>query len=183
VYDAEIGIPKLGKGDQGMSADQMPVGKGSIEVTQVGPGYSVCRVVREDRAQPIMEGDLVANLVYDPKAKYNFLVYGNFDLDGDGRPNPNDAGVIKRLVTQWGGRLATEVNVNTDFIVMGIEPAVPVLGEEDKDDPLKVREHQEAVQARERYLNIRDSATRLSIPILNQNRFLYYVGYFDQARR
>jgi len=35
----------------------------------------------------------------------------------------------------------------------------------------------------DKYLNIQSEAIHLSIPILNQNRFLYFVGYYDQAKR
>ena len=35
----------------------------------------------------------------------------------------------------------------------------------------------------DRYLNVRQQAISLNIPILNQNRFLYLIGYFNQATR
>ena len=34
------------------------------------------------------------------------------------------AEVIRRLITQWGGTVVNEVNVNTDFVIMGREPKV-----------------------------------------------------------
>jgi hypothetical protein len=32
---------------------------------------------------------------------------------------------VKRLVTQWGGEVVPEINVDTDFVVLGAEPQVP----------------------------------------------------------
>jgi hypothetical protein len=77
------------------------VGKASIEVVRVGNTTSECRITRTSRGATLSEGDLIANLVYDKNTKYNFLVYGNFDLDRNGVATPQDAEVIKRLITQW----------------------------------------------------------------------------------
>jgi len=30
---------------------------------------------------------------------------------------------------------------------------------------------------------VRSEAIKLNIPVMNQNRFLYYVGYFEQSQR
>jgi BRCT domain type II-containing protein len=38
---------------------------------------------------------------------------------------------VRRLITQWGGRLADEVNVNTDFIVLGAQPGGAGADDED----------------------------------------------------
>jgi hypothetical protein len=40
-----------------------------------------------------------------------------------------------------------------------------------------------AQAAIDKYQELRQTARDLHIPILNQNRFLYYVGYYDQAKR
>ncbi len=180
VYDKTKGIPALGNG---MREEDMPVGKASIEVVHVLDGTSECRVVRHTPGQQLTEGDLIMNLVFDPKAKYNFVVYGNFDLNNTGTPNPADNEVIKRLVTQWGGKLMNNVSVDTDFVVMGKEPVVPVLTKEDGDDPAKVEDHDKKQKALDDYQDLRSKAISLGIPLLNQNRFLYFVGYYDQATR
>lgn len=180
VYDKTRGIPALGKGDR---EEDMPVGKASIEVVHVLDGSSECRVVRHALGQQLTEGDLIMNLVFDPKAKYNFVVYGNFDLNNSGTPNPADAEVVKRLVTQWGGKLMNGVTVDTDFVVMGKEPVVPILTKEDADDPAKVAEHDKKQKELDDYQELRSKAISLGVPLLNQNRFLYFVGYYDQATR
>jgi hypothetical protein len=139
------------------------------------------RIIKQRPGQSLTEGDLIMNLVYDKNTKFNFVVYGEFDLDQDGHPSANDTGVVRRLITQWGGRLMNDVNADTDFVILGKEPVVPETTPEDEGDPQKIKEIAEATQARDAYLNLRDKAEKLNIPIMNQNRFLYFVGYFDRA--
>jgi hypothetical protein len=178
VYDSQKGIPALG---DGMRDGDMPEGKASIEVIEMGPGYSRCRVIRRKPGYGLVIGDLIANLVYDSTQKYNFVVYGNFDLNNDGRADSADADVIKRVITRWGGNVTNEVNINTDFVVMGKEPkAEPIL----KDDDAVVKQQKtEAQAAYDQYMNVLKQASSLNIPIMNQNRFLNFVGYASQANR
>jgi len=131
----------------------------------------------------MIEGDWVENLVYDRNTKYNFLVYGNFDLDQNGVSTPADADVIKRLVTQWGGKLTDKVNADTDFVVLGKEPVVPNFTREELNDPINAARLAEATQLAEQYETVKRQAIELHIPILNQNRFLYFVGYYELAKR
>jgi hypothetical protein len=180
VYDKEKGIPALG---DGMRAEDMPVGKASIEVIHVLPASSECRVIRHTPGESLTEGDLIMNLVFDPNTHYKFMVYGNFDLTNEGTPNAADTDVIKRLVTQWGGRLVDQVDVNTDFVVLGTEPEVPVLSQDDQNDPTKVQKRDSQQAALDAYLDVQSKAVQLGIPLMNQNRFLYFVGYYDQATR
>ena len=178
VYDWQAGVPALG---DGMREGDMPKGKASIEVIRMGPGYSECRVIRRTPGYGLVVGDLAVNLVYDATQKYNFVVYGDFDLNNDGKASPGDADVIKRLITQWGAKVVNEVNINTDFVVMGVEPKAEPIGND--DDAIVRQQKLEAQQALERYLETRRQATALNIPILNQNRFLNFVGYQSQANR
>lgn len=178
VYDRQSGIPALG---DGMRPDEMPEGKASIEVIRTGPGYSECRVIRRKPGYGLIIGDLISNLVYDSTQKYNFVVYGDFDLNNDGRAESGDADVIKRLITAWGGAVVNDVNVSTDFVVMGVEPtAEPILA---NDDALVIQQKTEALQAQDRYQEVLKKANDLNIPIMNQNRFLNFVGYASQATR
>jgi hypothetical protein len=180
VYDRNEGIPPPGDPTTDLS---LPKGKASLEVTRVGPTSSECRIVRTTPGSAITEGDLVANLVYDRNVKNKFLVYGSFDLDRDGKPTAQDAEVIKRLVTQWGGQVVNDVNVDTDFVVLGAEPAIPSLTREEREDPIQKAIYDKAVADAEAYANISARARDYRIPILNQNRFLYMVGYYELSRR
>ena len=102
VYDKNKGVPALG---DGMRDEDMPVGKASIEVIHVLASTSECRVTRHSLGQQLTEGDLIMNLVFDPNAKYSFVVYGKFDLNNNGNSSAADTDVVKRLITQWGGKL------------------------------------------------------------------------------
>jgi hypothetical protein len=179
VYDKYTGVPALGA--DGTRAGDMPSGKGSLEVVRIGPGFSECRIIRKEPGISMTQGDLVVNLVYDKTQKYNFVVYGDFDLDSDGRTAPGDAEVIRRLITQWGGNVVNDVNVNTDFVVMGVEPKVDARPA--ADDAVAIAAHQRAEAELNKYLDVRKQAMQLNIPILNQNRFLNFVGYTSQAAR
>ena len=179
VYDKYTGVPALGA--DGTREGEMPSGKGSIEVVRIGPGFSECRIIRKEPGISMVQGDLVVNLVYDKTQKYNFVVYGEFDLDNDGRTAPGDAEVIRRLVTQWGGHVVNDVNVNTDFVVMGTEPKVDA--KPPADDAVAMAAYQRNVAELDKYLDTRKQAMSLNIPILNQNRFLNFVGYTSQAAR
>lgn len=179
VYDKSTGIPKLG---DGMSDTDMPKGKASIEVVAVQTDTSECRIVKTAQGQQVVIGDLIENLVFDPNTRYNFVVYGDFDLSNSGSTGQSqDAEIIKRLITQWGGRLEDHVDVNTDFVIMGMQPEVPNIT--DATNPNDVLRKQRAEAKLKEYNNVLADAEKLSIPVMNQNRFLYFIGYYDQARR
>lgn len=180
VYDKAKGIPTLGAG---MREGDMPEGKASIEVIHVLPASAECRVVKKALGETITEGDLIMNLVYDPHTHYKFMVYGNFNLSNEGQPTPADTDVLKRLISQWGGRLVNSVDTTTDFVVLGAEPVVPTLSAEEQNDPPKVQQRDAKQAALDAYIEVQSSAVKLGIPIMNQNRFLYFIGYFDQAGR
>jgi hypothetical protein len=178
VYDKGRGIPPLG---DGLSDTNMPVGKASLEVVSVGPDTSECQVTKLQPGQQLVVGDFIANLVFDPNTKYNFFVYGGFDLSGSGAVNDNDAQIIKRLITQWGGKLQDHINVDTDFVVMGAEPMPPAgIDPNNPNDQIRQAAYRQAVA---KYQAQVLSASQLSVPIMNQNRFLYFIGYFDQSKR
>ena len=133
--------------------------------------------------QAMSEGDFIVNLVYDKNTKYKFLVFGNFDLAQTGKPVAADAEIIKRLITQWGGTVTKDVNVDTDFVILGAEPVVDTPSKEDQGDPIVKAKYDQQVADAAAYDEIKGKAKDLRIPILNQNRFLYFVGYYEQARR
>jgi predicted nucleic acid-binding Zn-ribbon protein len=178
VYDKAHGIPPLG---DGMSDTNMPTGKASIEVFNVSPDTSECRIIKTQPGQQLVIGDLLMNLIYDPNTAYNFVVYGSFDLSNSGTASPGDAEIVKRLITQWGGKIQNDVDMDTDFVVMGTEPVVPAIT--DPNDAQQVLRHNEKQAQLEKYQAFIAKASQLSIPVMNQNRFLYFIGYFDQATR
>jgi hypothetical protein len=184
VYDQHEGIPRVG---DGTPEDQLPKGKGSIEVIAVSPGSSKCRIVKTEPGQQLFDGDIIANLVYDQNLKMRFHVYGEFDIDQNNVANAREADIVKRLITQWGGVVTEKVDMDVDILVMGKEPPLP---EKPKPDPATGTVnpaddliYQQAQQKLDAYLAVRDQAISYGIPVLNQNRFLHYIGYFDQAKK
>jgi hypothetical protein len=186
VYSSAEGVPA--PGDRANN-DNLPKGKGSVEVLRVGPNSSECRIVKTQLGQTISEGDVIANLIYDKNHKNAFFVYGNFDLTKDGPPGPNDqprpqdVEVVKRLINQWGGTVTDKITVNTDFVVLGKEPIVPEYTREQLNDPLMVAAYNKAQDELQKYENIVEQAEKLHIPILNQPRFLYMTGYYEMSKR
>jgi hypothetical protein len=180
VFDKVEGVPPPGDPD---SDENLPRGKASIEVVRVGPTSSEARVVRRTPGQTITEGDPIVNLIYDRNTRYNFMVFGNFDIDRNGQPTSAETEVVKRLVTQWGGRLTDTVNVDTDFVVLGAEPVLPEFTKEELEDPLNLAKFEQERAASEAYDRVRSIAQEYNVPILNQNRFLYFVGFYELAKR
>ncbi len=65
-----------------------------------------------------------------------------------------------------------------------VEPTLPVATREElEENPIRKFEYEKAEQAFKAYEDIKTRAVDLHIPVLNQNRFLFLIGYFDQARR
>jgi hypothetical protein len=179
VYDKNEGIPRMGANDE-----TLPAGKASIEITRVSPGSSEARIIKQSPGSQIFSGDLIANLVYDPNVKFRFKVFGDFDIDQDGKATPQETEVVKRLIAQWGGIVTDDLNIDTDFLIMGKEPVVPAIPPEQlKDDPIREFEQKKAEEARKAYDDVKNKALDLHTPVLNQNRFLYFIGFFDQARK
>jgi hypothetical protein len=181
VYDKAEGVPGLGK--DGLGENNMPIGKASIEVVRVGQNSSECRIVHLQPGATLAEGDIIANLVYDRNTTFNFFVYGNFDVDGNGIWTAQEADVVKSLVTRWGAKVVDKIAVNTDFAVLGQEPVVPVFTKEDLQDPVNVDKLNRALASLKAYQDIVNQAATLHIPVMNQNRFMYYIGYYDQMKR
>ena len=180
VFDRITGIPKPG---DPTNDENLPKGKASIEIIKVSPGSSECRIIRQTPGENPVEGDPVVNLVYDRNIHYNVMVYGDFDLDRNGQATPQDAEVIKRLVTRWGGHVVSVLNADTDFLVIGKVPEIPNYTQEELDRPEIQFEVERRKKALADYDETLAKAIELNIPVLNQNRFLYFTGYYEQSAR
>jgi hypothetical protein len=180
VYGKNEGVPKL---ESGTDTLNMPKGKGSIEVINIGQNSTQCRIITTTPGTTISQGDLCVNIVYDRNIKPTFFVYGKFDMDQNGVATEGEADVVKSLITRWGGKIADKVSNDVDFVVMGKEPTIPLYTPDELQSPLIKQKLDEAKAAADAYNKIRDEAVSLQIPIMNQNRFLYYTGYFETAKK
>ena len=178
VYDRFEGIPKMGDEDQ-----ELPKGKASIEIINVGQNSSQCRIIRSQQGQTLTQGDVCSNLVYDRNTKLTYFVYGKFDMDNNGVATDGEAEVVRNLIKRWGGRIVDRLSPEVDFVVIGKEPVVPVYSAEELQQPIPKAKFDEAKAALDAYNKVREEAVSMHIPFMNQTRFLYYTGYFDAAKR
>jgi hypothetical protein len=173
VYDRAAGIPRDGKP------------KAQIEVFAIDQKTSTARVLSADRRNPIATGDLIANLVWSPDKQNQFVVAGEFDINGDGKPEYDGATRIEALIQKWGGAVSKEVTSQTDYVILGTEPKAPTepTPEMQTADPTAKEKYDAARKRNEQYNQIRQRAEALWIPIFNYERFLYFTGYANQTSK
>jgi flagellar motor protein MotB len=173
IYDSRSPIPEDGKG------------KAEVEVFQVSQNVSAARIIRSTVKNPIVQEDIVANLIWDPKTSNRFVVAGDFDLDGDGTIDADGVERIKEMILRWGGTIDDEINVNTDFIVIGESPRrlnQPTPTELDLN-PAAQQRYEESKQKIAVYEALAKKAELLSIPMFNQKQFYYLLGYETLASK
>jgi len=172
VYDKNTPILKDGKG------------KAEIEVFNVEKNISTARIISSTKT-PILVDDAVANLVWDSDKTNAFVVAGEFDLNGDGNIDDEAADKIKALIRKWGGKVADEISINTDFLVLGTVPTVrkkPTF-EQMEVDPMAMEKYEGSLRRLTSYKEIQERAEKLSIPVFNLERFLYFIGYKTLSAR
>jgi hypothetical protein len=157
------------------ASGEYPAGKAIVEVVNVGETSSSARVIQETKGNPVVRGDVVANAIYDPNKVYTFLVYGNFDANGDGVPTPAEAEDVKALIQSWGAKVAAEISGEVDFLVLGQRPILPP--PPGVNDPLPVvLEYQRLDAMANKYDELFRTANSTSIPVLNENRLYTLIG-------
>ena len=174
VYDKVTGVVTDPKDKDNLH------GKATIEVVSISEHSSIARIVRADPLQSIVEGDVIANVVYDPSTIYKFVVFGEFDIDNVGQATVSDRRRIETMISVWGGVLTDTLSYDTDFIVLGKEPVLPDALPAGTVDPDKIAVHTAQLKKYELYQTYAKSAHEQGIPILNQNRFLSLVGYYHR---
>lgn len=147
-------------------------GKGFIEVVRVEENSSAARVLRELPGNPIVPGDVLANPVYDPNKEYSFIVYGNFDVDGDGLATAIERTELAAQIREWGGEVLSSddgITGNVDFLVLGAKPNLPPAPP--GTAPIDVlREYARKTRIVRQYDDLLASASAINLPVLNQNR-------------
>lgn len=156
-------------------------GKGALEVINVGDNSSTCRIRFEAKGNPIVTGDVIANPIYDPSKVYKFVVYGNFDINGDGMATPQEQNDLRALVEAWGGKLTDDLGGDTDFLVLGERPVLPP--KPGPDAPIELlQEYIRLVRVIDRYDQLFAQAIATGLPVLNQNRLDTLIGRVRGAR-
>lgn len=150
-------------------------GKASIEVVSVFDRTSEAKVTSTTRGDPILEGDVIVNPVYDKQRQLNFAVAGDFDLDFDGIVDDPDGQKVAGLIERWGGKVMQSVDTRTDFVVLGNPPMQPPKLAADADDASRQRGVQ-LEAAYKAFESIKNEARSLSIPIMTRTQFLRFIG-------
>lgn len=152
-----------------------PEAKATLEVIRIDENTATARILRERKGNPVVRGDVVANAVYDPNKTYKFLVYGNFDADGDGRATFEEQAEVRARIEAWGGKVLTELTGDTDFLVLGERPVLPP--EPAGNAPIEVINQFISLRRQAlRYDELFTQAQSTSIPVLNQNRLYTLTG-------
>lgn len=152
-----------------------PPGKATIEIINVGKNSSTAMITSEIRGNPMVQGDVVANAVYDPNKVYTFVMTGNFDADRNGIATAEETPKIEAMIKSWGGKVVTEIGPEVDFVLMGERPVMPAQPADNapREVFLDFVRREDAVKA---YDNMYQAAIRASIPVLNENRFYNLIG-------
>lgn len=160
VYNKGLPIPRDGKG------------KADIELFDIRKNVSVARITKSDKRDPVMAGDVIANLIWNAKARREFVVAGDFTF-GEGAES------IKDLIRKWGGVVADKISISTNYIVLGTGPKVPAKPtiEEIAADPRAKDKYDAAAEKLDEYNNVISEAKTFSIPVFDQERFLDFIGY------
>ncbi|MBN1805395.1 MAG: hypothetical protein JW837_09105 [Sedimentisphaerales bacterium] len=174
VYDRSGAVPKDGKG------------KAEIEVFDVADTYCAARITKPDPKQPILLGDIAANLIWHSDKTNVFVIAGDFDLDKDGNIDENATGRIKSLIEKWGGKVVDNITIDTDYLVLGDLPQVPLQQptmEELELDPGAMQKYEARLAELDNYTQLEAQAQALWIPIFRYERFLYFIGYKGQISK
>lgn len=165
VYSRHRGVPADGKG------------KASLEVNQVFETTAEAKVLSTTPGDPIVEGDVIANPVYDRNRRFNFAVAGDFDLDFDGRVDDPAGQKVARMIESWGGNIVKTVDTRTDFVVLGEPPAAPPPSFSSEAMTGTVAEHKAEQEAGQKAFEaLKNEARALSIPVLTRTQFLHFIG-------
>lgn len=156
-------------------------GKASLEVSAVMGSTCECRVTRTVPGLPIIEGDIVVNIIYERGRLPKFVVRGEFDLDYDGQADFDGIDRVSAMIREWGGQVQAELDETTDFVVIGRGPVVTALPEGRPASDV-VRDLVDAQQkARDEFFDLIERAKTLYIPTINQNQFLFLTGFAGQV--
>lgn len=154
-------------------------GKALIEITRITETASTARVIRSVPGQAVVDGDILVNDVYDPKKRYTFFVFGQFDLDNENGPSQRETESVVARIREWGGEIRDELTGDVDYLVLGRSPIKPPPLPLNPD-PAQVRQWVAANRFYEEYQRYLNDARSLSIPVLNDNRIMTLLGYSNR---
>jgi uncharacterized protein YpmS len=160
--------------------------KGRIEVTRLlGPHQAEGRILEQDRARPISEGDPIYSPVWAGGRKEYFSFVGVIDFDNDGR---SDRDTLHRILKSSGAEIEIEVNddgvrepadskvtVNSKFLVLG---RIPDPTQYASADERRVKSENMMAQESE----MKKEALAAGVRTVKLEDFLAYLGHKPQQR-
>jgi Na+-transporting NADH:ubiquinone oxidoreductase subunit NqrC len=166
VYDKSLPVPRDGKG------------KANIELFDIKKNVSAARIVWVDKKDSVMADDNIANVIWNSADHKEFVVAGKFAF-GDGIDS------VKELIRRWGGIVADNVSISTNFLVLGTTPkaAAKPNAEEMEADPRAKEKYEAALQKQQEYNEVITQAKTLSIPVFDLERFLDFIGYTNSTTK
>lgn len=167
VYDRSAPMPEDGKG------------KAEIRVFDVRSEVSVARIIEGNESTPIIPDDMIVNLIWNKQSPNTFVVVGEFDLDGDGNTDTFGKDKVIHLIQVWGGIVTDQLDINTDFVVLGAQPVITAKPSDAElaVDPMAMDKYNQAFETTNQYNAVMDKAAGLSIPVFNTERFKNLIGY------
>jgi len=166
--------------DKGGFIGQDGQSKAEIEIFDIGDSYASARIVESEINRPILKGDTIANLVWDSRKTNEFVVAGDFDLDGNGSNDPDAAAKIKAVIEKWGGKVTDNISIETDFLILGSMPSVPEKKptiEDEMIDPTAMQQYEKALERLSKYNELESRAKSLWVPIFTYEKFIHLIGY------
>jgi len=116
---------------------QSRTAKATLEVTRIlGSHRSEARILSDRDTNPVLPGDAVDSMTWQPGEPVHFALAGLLDLDGDGKSDrlkvhaliKKQGGVIDAEVDEHGER-SGRVTHNTRYLVVGRRPTIGNKGE------------------------------------------------------
>ena len=145
---------------------------------EVGETTSICRFVRTT-PQVVQTNDPIAGYDYIQR-RTHVTICGDFDLDADGIATAPENERFAALVRQWGFEIDNDVDFHTKYLIVGQRPPSPGM-----NDPPPVVVPGDVVDQRtkdqKRYDQLIEDAKRHAVPVLNMNRTLKLIAYYDKT--
>jgi hypothetical protein len=154
-----------------------PKPKAQCRIVKIMNDSCELRIFQAQPDNPVVVGDLLLNPVYDRQRRLHFVLVGKMDINGDGIDETEQ---LKALIQEFGGRIDSNLTVQTDYLVQGEEPALPAAPAAGAS-PMERQTYEEARKRFIEYNEARAKAENFSIPILNMNRFLGLLGLAGQT--
>ncbi|MCA9044179.1 MAG: hypothetical protein KDA69_07665, partial [Planctomycetaceae bacterium] len=168
----------------GMARENRDI-KAKIEVIEVLEDHlSVARIIWEDDARPIKDGDPIYTPLWTAGQKEFFAFVGDIDINGDGK---SDRELLRSLIAHVGAEIDLEIDdhgerfpadgqmsVRTKFLVLGEIP-------DPSDVPnFETERREEIAKIQAEYKELEEQALRTGIRVVHLSDFLTWAGISPQ---